>query len=336
MKIKLDAFKFIVDKAMGSRARIVLPEGNDSRIQEAAEWAGANGLCRIILLGDKTLQAKFSKKALKNITIINPKLENRTREQYANTLYEIRKDKGMTPENAAEAVKDNIMFATMMLHACDADGIVAGAEKETADVLRPAFQIIKTRADITKVSSVMLMEMPQGSNLGKNGLMVFADPAVNPNPSSEELADIAILSAHTAQTICSIKPIVALLSYTTKAAENYDSEVVQKVKNAYRIARRKDSSLVIDGEMQADAALSPVVCEAKCKGSIVGGKANVLVFPDIVSSNISYKLVQRIAGVRAVGPILQGLNKPVNDLSRGTSAEEIVLNIAITVLQSRE
>ncbi len=337
MKNKKDVFAPILERAASSTARIVLPEGTDERVIKAAEIASLQNLCRVILLGDKiTLATRLSKKALKNITIIDPIMEGKKREMYANTLYELRKHKGMTVEKALEALKNNITFAMMMLKSDDADGIVAGAITETADVLRSAFQIIKTKPECSKVSSAMLMEMPANSVHGQNGLMVFADCAVNENPTDEELADIAILSANTAKTICNIDPVVALLNYTTKADEDTDNEVVQKIKRAYKIVRRKSPMLAIDGEMQVDAALSPEVCVRKCGKSIVAGKANVLIFPDIVSGNIGYKLVQRIAGVRAIGPILQGLNKPVNDLSRGTTAEEIVLNIAITVLQSKE
>ncbi len=337
MKTKKDVFAPIIERAVGSNARIVLPEGSDARVIEAAQQASLLNLCKLIILGDKlTLVSKFSKKALKNITIIDPSTEARKREMYANTLYELRKNKGLTLEGAMEALNNNITFAMMMLKSDDADGVVAGAITSTADVLKPAFQIIKTRPECSRVSSSFIMEMPSNSNLGENGLMVFADPAVIENPTDEELADIAIFSSLTAKTICNIKPNVAMLCYTTKASEDNDSEVVQKVKRAYKIARRKNPSLCVDGEMQVDAALSPEVCRLKCTNCLVDGKANVLVFPNLESANIGYKLVQRIAGVRAIGPILQGLNKPVNDLSRGTTAEEIVLNIAITVLQTKD
>ena len=336
-KRKQDAFASIIEKASHSNARIILPEGHDPRVVQAAEWVASNDMCKIILLGDKiSLAEKFSKKALKNITIIDPKSVAKKRELYANQLYEFRKHKGMTPEKAMEALKDNVTYAMMMLKSDDADGIVAGAVRETADILLPAFQIIGTKPGISKVSSSMIMETRSDVPMGENGMMVFADCAVNIEPTDEELADIAILSAHTAKTICGIKPNVALLSYTTKAPENIDKEKVQRIKNAYRIARRKNPTLRIDGELQGDAALSEVVCSSKCRGSVVEGKANVLVFPDIYSGNIGYKLVQRISGVRAIGPILQGLNKPVNDLSRGTTAEEIILNIAITAIQSKD
>ena len=335
MKKKQDVFAPILERAAGCNARIVLPEGFDERVIKAAEMASSQDLCNIIILGDRvTLATKFSKKALKNITIIDPISETKKREMYANSLYELRKHKGMTIEKALEALKNPITFAMMMLKSDDADGVVAGAVATTAEVLRNAFQIIKTKPGCSKVSSAFLMEMPNDS-LGENGLMVFGDCAVNENPNDEELADIAIETAVTAKTIANINPKVALLNYTTKADENSEVEVVQKIKRAFKIVRRKNPALAIDGEMQVDAALNPVVCNQKYGKSVIEGKANVLIFPDLVSGNIGYKLVQRIAGVRAIGPILQGLNKPVNDLSRGTTAEEIVLNIAITVLQSK-
>lgn len=336
MKKTADVFAPIIERAKESNARIVLPEGFDNRIVKAAELASLQNLCKIIVLGDKvTLETQLNKKALKNITIIDPISETKKREMYANTLYELRKHKGMTVEKALEALKNPITFAMMMLKSDDADGVVAGAVATTAEVLRNAFQIIKTKPGCSKVSSSFIMEMPN-DNLGENGFMVFGDCAVNENPTDEELADIAIETAATAKSIANINPRVALLNYTTKADENSEVEVVQKIKRAFRIVRRKNPSLAIDGEMQVDAALNPAVCQQKYGKSVIEGKANVLIFPDLVSGNIGYKLVQRIAGVRAIGPILQGLNKPVNDLSRGTTAEEIVLNIAITVLQSKD
>ena len=335
MKKKQDVFTKIIDEARMYGGKIVLPEADDSRIIEAAKIASTSDLCTVILLGDESIEKNFTKKELKNIKIINPKFGTNYSELYAQKLFELRKHKGMTLDKAKEAVKDNITYAMMMISSGDADGVVAGATHETAVVLRSAFQIVGTKPGVSRVSSVFIMEMREDSNLGENGMMVFGDCAVNIMPNDEELAEIAVLSAETAEKICKIHPNVALLSWTTRADENFDNERIQTIKRAYKIARRKNPVLQIDGEMQADAALSPFVSEHKCPGSIVGGKANVLIFPDLYAGNIGYKLVQRIAGVRAVGPIMQGLNKPVNDLSRGTTAEEIVLNMAITILQSR-
>ena len=335
-KNKRDAFWNLIEKAQHSGARIVLPEGHDERVLEAAQWCAENDICKIILLGDKTfLNSRISRKAEKNITVIDPKSVARTREIYAYSLHQLRKEKGMTEEKAMEALKDNLTYAMMMLKSEDADGVVAGAVRESADVLRPAFQIIGTQPGISKVSSVMIMETRGDVPLGENGMLVYADCAININPTDEELADIALLSAKTAETICGMRPNVALLGFTTKSPEDVNEEQTQKIKRAYKIVRRKDPTLRIDGELQGDAALSPRVAQQKCRESDVEGKANVLIFPDLFSGNIGYKLTQQVAGTRAIGPILQGLKKPVNDLSRGTTAEEIIYNIAITVLQSK-
>lgn len=333
---KNDVFKSIIDSAVHSGKKIVLVEGDDPRVIEAAEKASLMDLCKIILIGNKILlKDKLSKKALKNIEIIDVASEGKRREMYARNLYELRKNKGLTEEAAFELLKNPMYFATMMLQSDDADGIVAGAVLESADVMRPAFQIIKTRSDISKVSSAFIMEVPAGLPFGENGMMVFSDCAVIEDPTDKELAEIAVLSSKLASDICHIRPRVALLSYSTKAAADIDNENVQKVKRAYKLARRMDAMIEIDGEIQADAAIVPSVAEKKCKGSVLQGRANVLVFPDLEAGNIAYKLVQRLANVKAVGPILQGLKKPINDLSRGTSADEIVLVMAITVLQTK-
>lgn len=331
---KPSPFDSIIEKAKSSGKRIVLPEGFDERIIDAARKAADLDLCKIIILGDENqIIEKFTKKQLKNIEVINPLTNGKKREMYANSYYELRKSKGMTPEQALEDMKENMKFACMMLASDDADGIVAGAVYHSADVMRPALQIIKSKPGVSKVSSSFIMESPN-ANFGENGFMVFSDCAVVINPTDEELSDIAILAADLAKNICGMKPRVALLSYSSKGAEDITDEDVQKVKRAYKLIRRKDSSLIVDGELQADAAIVPSVASQKAKGSVVEGKANVLVFPNINAGNIGYKLVQRLAGVKAVGPILQGLKKPVNDLSRGTTSDEIVLNIAITILQS--
>jgi len=332
---KKDVFENIIKKAQGCGKKIILPEGSDSRVIEAAEKAALLDICKVVIIGDKTtLQEKFSKKALKNIEIIDIEQEGKKREMYAKTLFELRKEKGMTEEKALSTVRDPMYYATMMLQADDVDGIVSGAVYESADVLRAAFQIIKTSKEISKVSSAFIMEMPENSPYGENGMMVFADCAVNVEPTDQELAEIGVLSARLAKNICQMTPRVAFLSYSSKGDPNVDSEPIQKVKRAFKIARRMDSSIIMDGELQADSAIVPSVAARKCKGSTIEGKANVLVFPDLNCGNIAYKLVQRIAGVKAVGPILQGLRKPVNDLSRGASSDEIVLAMAITALQA--
>lgn len=331
-----DVFDSIIEKAKNSTKRIVLPEGNDERIIEAAKKASLMDLCEIIIIGDETLLSeKFTKKELKNIRIVDIEKSGKVREMYANTYLELRKHKGMTEIQALEDMKDPIKFACMMLYSDDADGVVAGACHATADVLRPAFQIIKNQKGINKVSSSFIMEVKDGLPFGENGFLVFADCGVIAEPTDEDIKDIALLSAGLAESICSIKPRVALLSYTSKAQDDFPDEGVQKMKRAYKLIRRQNSSLIVDGELQADSAIVPSVCKQKAPSSMLDGRANVLVFPNLASANIAYKLVQRLAGVRAVGPILQGLKKPVNDLSRGTNVDEIVLNIAITVLQSK-
>jgi len=333
---KRNVFAGILKNAEGCGKKIVLPEGDDSRVVEAAEKAALLNICKVVIIGNKeVLESKFSKKALANIEIIELAQEGKKREMYAKTLYELRKEKGMTEEKASNLMNDAMYYATMMLYSGDADGIVSGAVYESADVMRPAFQIVKTSKEISKVSSCFIMEMPEGSTFGENGMMVFGDCAVNPDPTDLELAEIGVLSARLAKNICNMTPRVAFLSYSTKGASDIESEHVQKVKRAYKIARRMDSSIIMDGEMQADASLVPSVAEKKCPGSEVGGRANVIVFPDLDAGNIGYKLVQRFANVKAVGPILQGLNKPINDLSRGCTADEIMLVMAITALQSK-
>jgi phosphate acetyltransferase len=239
----------------------------------------------------------------------------------------------MTEEMAKEQVKDKLVYANLMLRSKDADGLVSGAITHTSDVLRPAFQIVKVKPGISKVSSVFIMESPN-ENFGENGFLVFADCGVNPNPTDEDLAEIAYVSSETAKTICGIDPKVAMLTYSTKSGDEMKDESVCKVKRALQIVKEKHPELKVDGELQADAALVPSVAKLKSPGSTVAGHANVLIFPDLNAGNIAYKLVQRLAGVKAVGPILQGLNQPVNDLSRGTTSDEIVLCMAITILQA--
>lgn len=331
---KPNPFDKIIKKAVGSGKKIVLPEGDDPRVIQAAESLALQNICKVYIIGDKmTLMDKFSKKALQNIEIVDLDYEGKRREMYAKTLFDLRKHKGMTEQQALDFMRNSMYYACMMLYSGDADGIVAGAVYESADVMRPAFQIIKTADNISKVSSSFIMEMPEGSSFGDNGFMIFADCAVVVDPTDSELAEIGILASKLAKNICDMKPRVAFLSYSTKADADVNEEKIQKVKRAYKIARRMDTNLIMDGEVQADSAIVPSVAKTKCDGSMLEGKANVLVFPDLNAGNIGYKLVQRIAGVKAVGPILQGLRMPVNDLSRGCSAEEIVLAVAITVLQ---
>lgn len=329
-----NVFDNLIEKAKHTGKRIVLTETEDSRILEAAENAAKMDLCSVVLIGnEQELRSKFSDEALKNIVFVDNKIENEKFEEYTNLLFTLRQKKGMTPELARVKVKeDKLTYAMLMIKSGDADGVVSGAITHTADVLRPAFQIVKTKPEVQKVSSVMIMESPN-ANYGENGFLVFADCGVNPNPTAEDLAEIAILASETAKKVCGISPRIAMLSYSSKSGDDMKDENVLKVKEATRIVKERNSELIIDGELQADAALVQSVAKLKAPDSVLEGKANILIFPDLNAGNIAYKLVQRLAGVKAVGPILQGLNAPVNDLSRGTSAEEILLCMAITILQ---
>lgn len=330
-----NVFDKLIEKAKRTGKRIILTESEDDRIIKAAGMAAEMELCTVVLLGNKNeLESRFTANMLKNIEFIDVNETNEKTEAYANTLYELRKSKGMTEEQAKEQVKDKLVYAMLMLRNGDADGVVSGAITHTADVLRPAFQIVKVKPGAKKVSSVFIVESPDADKFGENGFMVFADCGVNPNPTDEDLAEIAILSSETARKICGMTPRVAMLTYSTKSGDEMTDENVCKVKRALQMVKERDPELIIDGELQADAALVKSVADLKAPGSCVEGRANVLIFPDLNAGNIAYKLVQRLAGVKAVGPVLQGLNQPVNDLSRGTSAEEVVLDMAITILQS--
>ena len=329
-----DVFDGLIEKAKHTGKRIILTETEDNRVLEAAEKAAAMDLCKVVLLGSEAeFASKFSAEALANITFVDTAEDNAKKDEHVALLCELRKSKGMTEEQARVQVKDKLVYAMLMLRSGDADGVVSGAITHTADVLRPAFQVVKVKPGTSKVSSVFIMESPN-ENYGENGFMVFADCGVNPNPTDEDLAEIAILSSETAKKICGMDPKVAMLTYSTKSGDEMTDENVCKVKRALAMVKERAPELKIDGELQADAAIVESVAKLKAPESTVAGHANVLIFPDLNAGNIAYKLVQRLAGVKAVGPILQGLNMPVNDLSRGTTADEIVLCMAITILQS--
>ena len=319
-------------KAKSNVKHIVLPEGEETRNAQAAAIIAAEGLAKLTLLGNpEKVKEAANGASLEGVTIIDPANSEKCAE-YAATLYELRKAKGMTEEKAAALVKDPMYYGVMMVKAGDADGLVSGAIHSTGDMLRPALQIIKSKPGIKTVSSCFLMECPDKS-YGDDGIMIFADCAVNIEPSAEELANIAIGAADSARALANMEPRVAMLSFSTMGSAKHDN--VTKVQEATRIAKEMAPELALDGELQLDAAIVEKVGQLKAPGSKVAGHANVLVFPDLGAGNIGYKLVQRLAGAEAYGPILQGIAKPCNDLSRGCSVEDIVATVAITAAQAQ-
>lgn len=324
----------IIARAKANKQRIVLPEGTEERTLRAADRLLADGVADIILIGNpeeiKELAARFGLNHIGEATLIDPK-NNEKKAVYANLLFELRKKKGMTPDEAAALAEDPLYLACLMIKNGDADGEIAGAQNTTGNVLRPALQIIKTAPGISCVSGAFLMFLKDKS-YGDDGVMVFADCAVMPNPTAPELAQIAVATARTARSIVGVEPRIAMLSFSTKGSASH--EMVDKVTEATRLAHEMEPALKLDGELQADAALVASVAAQKAPGSPVAGKANVLVFPSLEVGNIAYKLVQRLAGAEAVGPILQGMAAPVNDLSRGCSVDDIYKMAAIAANQS--
>jgi phosphate acetyltransferase len=324
----------LINRAKADRQRIVLPEGTEERTLKAANQILTDEVADLILIGNPAVIAENAQKwGLGNInkaTIVDP--ENHPKmEEYAELLCELRKKKGMTIEQARELVKNPLYLGCLIIKSGDADGQLAGAQNTTGDVLRPALQIIKTSPGITCVSGAMLL-LTIAPECGDNGVLVMGDVAVTPAPDANQLAQIAVCTARTAKAVAGIEPRVAMLSFSTKGSAKH--EAVDKVVEAFNIAKEMDPELVIDGELQADAALVPSVANSKAPGSPLAGKANVLVAPNLEVGNIGYKLVQRLGHATAVGPILQGIARPVNDLSRGCSIEDIYMMVAITACQA--
>lgn len=331
----MDLISEIIARAKANKQRIVLPEGTEERTLKAADQLLADEVAELILIGNpseiKDLADKFGLTNIGKATIIDPE-NHPKKEEYAELLCELRKKKGMTIEEARKLVLDPLYLGCLIIKAGDADGQLAGARNTTGNVLRPALQIIKTSPGITCVSGAMLM-VTQTPQYGENGVLVVGDVAVTPMPDAAQLSQIAVCTAQTAKAVAGFEdPRVAMLSFSTKGSAKH--EVVDKVTEALAMAKELAPELKIDGELQADAALVPSVGSSKAPGSEIAGKANVLVFPNLEVGNIAYKLVQRLGNADAIGPILQGIARPVNDLSRGCSVEDVYKMVAITANQA--
>jgi phosphate acetyltransferase len=330
----MDLLEKIKAKARTHNKRIVLPESLEERTLKAADELLRDGIARIVLLGNPDeIRSEAEKYGLENIgkaSIIDP-LSHEKKEEYIDLMVELRKHKGLSREEASKLIEDPLYLATLMIKNGDADGEVAGAMNATGDVLRPAFQYVKTLPGISVVSGAFIMIL-KDREFGEDGIIVFADCAVHPDPTDRELAEIAVATAGTTRAIAGFEPRIAMLSFSTKGSAKH--EHVDKVVNATRIAKEMEPGLQIDGELQADAAIIESIGNKKAPGSSIAGKANVLVFPTLDVGNIAYKLVQRLAQAEAIGPVLQGMAAPINDLSRGCSVSDIVNLAAITANQA--
>ncbi|MBR8537591.1 phosphate acetyltransferase [Carboxylicivirga sediminis] len=321
-------------RASENKKRIVLPEGLEERTLRAANTILTEGFADVILIGNpqkvNEAAAGFGLENIDKATVVDPENHDKM-DAYAEMMVEIRKSKGMTKDQALELIKNPLFLAVMMIKAGDADGEVAGADNATGDVLRPAFQYVKTAPGISVVSGAFIMIL-KDKEFGEDGMMVFADCAVHPNPTAEELAEIAVATGRTTRAIAGFEPKIAMLSFSTKGSAKH--EMVDKVATATELAKQMAPDLKIDGELQSDAAIIPAIGQKKAPGSEIAGQANVLVFPTLETGNIAYKLVQRMAHAEAIGPVLQGMAAPINDLSRGCSVSDIVNLVAITANQA--
>lgn len=314
--------------------KIVLPEGDEERTLKAADAVLADSIARIALIGNpamiRTLAEKYGLQNIDRAEIIDP-ADHPMKEKYTDLLVELRKSKGMTRDEASKLILDPLYLGVMMIKNGDADGEVAGARNTTGDVLRPAFQIVKTAPGISVVSGAFIMIL-KDKEFGADGIIVFADGAVHPDPTDRELAEIAVCTARTTKTLVGVEPKVALLSFSTMGSARH--AMVDKVVSATRIAREMAPEFMFEGELQADAALIESIGQRKAPGSKIAGKANVLIFPNLECGNIAYKLVERLAHAQAIGPVLQGMAAPINDLSRGCSVSDIINVIAIAANQA--
>ena len=328
--MRMSFLETMLARAKADKQTIVLPEGNDPRTLEAAEKLIAHDACNVIVLGCEE-ELKAGGRELRGVRIIDPETSD-LREKFATRLYELRKHKGMTPEDALDKISDVLYFGVMMVKCGEADGMVSGACHSTGDVLRPCLQILKTAPGVKLASSFFVMVVPD-CEYGQNGTFIFSDCGLEVQPDDEALAHIAVNSARSWKSLIGTEPAVAMLSHSSKGSARNDD--ANKVVRAVEMAHELDPSLELDGELQLDAAIVPSVGESKAPGSRVAGHANVLIFPDLDAGNIGYKIAERLGGFMAVGPLCQGFAKPINDLSRGCKWEDVYVAVAVTALQTQ-